>query len=273
MGARGGGAGGGCAAAAAAAGGSGGGGARRSGARGSPSGSCGERSAGRAQRHAEKGQRRRLLPSSARSDLRGDDVCSKELQAVHCGIFIATDLAYSSVRKCTELCAVHTVCGSPPLCSLLLPCARVLLLSATQTWLLQGPGGGAWRPELRLPRWCPFAPGRVSPPAPHAVEPREHGGALLAGPVLEVRTPPSPVSPHGKAVSPPNCLPSFRPRLPSEPCVHPAPVGAFFSQAMQCNENIVKWSLTDGYKFCRISEYKNHHLQMSKRYSSLDTNI
>lgn len=43
--------------------------ARRSWARGSPSGSCVERSgelAGRAQRPAEKGQRRRRLPASAR---------------------------------------------------------------------------------------------------------------------------------------------------------------------------------------------------------------
>jgi hypothetical protein len=43
--------------------------ARRSCARGSPSGSCGERRgerAGRAQRPAEKGQRRRRLPASAR---------------------------------------------------------------------------------------------------------------------------------------------------------------------------------------------------------------
>eukprot|EP00071_Canis_lupus_P042849 XP_022276406.1 uncharacterized protein LOC111096480 [Canis lupus familiaris] len=227
------------------------------------------RGARAAPRDAEKGQRRRLLPSSARSDLRGDDVCSKELQAVHCGVFIATDLAYSSVRKCAELCAVHSVRVPSPL----LPAPAVCVLYYSRPLrhgrLPQGPGGGAWLPELRLPRWCPFAPGRVSP----AVEPREHGGALPAGPVLEVRTPPSPMSPHGKAVSPPDCFSSFRPRLPSEPCVHPAPVGAFFSQAMQCNENIVKWSLTDGYKFCRISEYKNHHFQMSKRYSSLDTNI
>lgn len=37
--------------------------------------------------------------SSFRSDLRRDDVCSKELQAVHCGIFIVTNLKYISVRK------------------------------------------------------------------------------------------------------------------------------------------------------------------------------
>lgn len=37
--------------------------------------------------------------SSFRSDLRRDNICSKELQAVHCGIFIVTNLKYISVRK------------------------------------------------------------------------------------------------------------------------------------------------------------------------------
>lgn len=56
---------------------------------------------------------KRYYCSSFRSDLKREIVCSKELQAVHCGLFIVTDLKPISDWKYIQtMCCVTELTGS-----------------------------------------------------------------------------------------------------------------------------------------------------------------